>query len=113
MIGYFDEKDKPRLVYEYLPWTLSDLLKRRKLDETEVCIIGYSMLKALEFLVTAHKNIPIVHGDLNPTNIMFDQSGQVKVMNFDDCFYEGKEVSFFLLKFALSKYIMSYLFKTL
>ena len=58
--------------------TLSDYLKKTKLDTSEIMLI---MIKVAKGVSCAHKN-GIVHRDLKPSNIMIDRNNNPIVMDF-------------------------------
>ena len=89
---YFFQGEYPHLVFEYLPCTLKQLIKRKSIGAEEVTTIAYSLLKALAFLSCGINGTRIVHGDLKPDNIMFDCQGRLKLIDFGLSYYENCQV---------------------
>ena len=74
------ERDKPYLVFEYVPGsTLAALLQSRgALPTTEAVAL---MMDVLDAVAVAH-NAGVVHRDIKPSNILIDASGRARVMDF-------------------------------
>jgi serine/threonine protein kinase/tetratricopeptide (TPR) repeat protein len=73
------EDGRPFLAMEYIDGhTLDVVLQQRRLKIREVINIGIQVAEALE---AAHAR-NIVHRDIKPGNIMLDQRGQAKVLDF-------------------------------
>lgn len=67
------------IAMEYVPGkTLSEMLAEKRLDLREVLRI---VLQAVDALAAAHR-AGVIHRDLKPRNIMVDESGVVKVLDF-------------------------------
>lgn len=79
------------LVMEYVEGeTLAQVVESRKLEVDRVLEITLGICSAV---VALHNNSPsIIHGDLNPYNIIIEKSGTVKVLDYDklDCTTEYK-----------------------
>lgn len=79
---YFFEDGR---VYIALDYIRGQSLRKRvqehgALDEAEVIKIGIAMCEVLEYLHSC--NPPIVHRDVTPENILLDESGGVKLIDF-------------------------------
>jgi serine/threonine protein kinase/Tfp pilus assembly protein PilF len=74
------EEDTPYITMEYVPGEdLKNLIKKKgKLTKEEVLGIAKQVC---EGLVAAHK-LGVVHRDLKPQNIMIDEGGNAKIMDF-------------------------------
>ena len=74
------QDQQPYLVFEYVPGeTLSTVLaKRGALPPTEAVAL---MMDVLDALVVAHA-AGVVHRDMKPSNVMVDQAGRARVMDF-------------------------------
>jgi serine/threonine protein kinase/Flp pilus assembly protein TadD len=74
------EEETPYITMEYVPGEdLKSLVKRKgKLAEEEAISIAK---QACEGLVEAHE-LGVVHRDLKPQNIMIDEKGRVRIMDF-------------------------------
>jgi serine/threonine-protein kinase len=60
--------------------TLAELLKHTgALSPEEGAYVGVEVCRALEY---AHRRMRVVHRDLTPRNVMIDEEGQVKVIDF-------------------------------
>jgi hypothetical protein len=72
-------EDTPFIVMEYMPGgTLKDRLGEASLDAAGAAEIGSRLCGALDH---AHRQ-GIVHGDLKPENVLFTESGYLKVSDF-------------------------------
>ncbi|WVQ66748.1 uncharacterized protein L199_004939 [Kwoniella botswanensis] len=80
----FDEETlQHRLTLPLYPMSLSDLLQDPSFPPTDVDIpkiISYQLLNAILYLHSM--NPPIAHRDLNPSNVMFDKQGRMKLIDF-------------------------------
>ena len=74
------KEETPYITMEYVPGEeLKSLLKRKeKLADEEAISIAKQVCKGL---VEAHE-LGVVHRDLKPQNIMIDEKGRVKIMDF-------------------------------
>ena len=85
MMDLFEKDGHPCYVFEYLPCTLAGLLKNKKLNVSELKYIGHALTTSAAFL----SSMGIVHGDLKPENVMFNEMGKLKVVDFGMSFYEN------------------------
>ncbi len=53
--------------------------KRRRLTAEQGAYIGVEVCRALDY---AHRRMQVVHRDITPRNVMLDEEGQVKVIDF-------------------------------
>lgn len=68
------------VVEEYISGSpLSDVIEKKVLPQKQVLKIGKQLLSALSSI---HKH-NIIHRDIKPENIMYDQDGNVKLIDFD------------------------------
>ena len=88
VVGAGGDHRKTVIVTEYMPGgSLADRLAKTYTWQ-EAITIAMAIARALDF---AHKN-NIIHGDLRPSNVLFDQSEQTKVTDFGyPPHYEGKK----------------------
>ncbi len=69
----------PHLVIEYIDGcNLEEYLKREKRDTETICAIAFDIATAIEH---AHKH-DVVHGDINPYNILISKTEEVKITDF-------------------------------
>lgn len=75
-----EQKGQPYLAMEYLPGdSLKDMMdKDDQLDELFVMQVGADIAKALE----AASEMSLVHGDVKPENIAFDEKSSAKLVDF-------------------------------
>ena len=60
--------------------SLAEALRgHRKLTPDEGAYVGVEVCRALDY---AHRRMSVVHGDVTPRNVMVDEEGQVKVIDF-------------------------------
>ncbi len=60
--------------------SLAEVLRgSRKLTPEEGAYVGVEVCRALDY---AHRRMSVVHGDVTPRNVMVDEEGQVKVIDF-------------------------------
>ena len=85
MMDWFEKDGHPCYVFEYLSCTLDGLLKNKKLNGSELRYIGHALTMSAAFL----SSMGIVHGDLKPENVMFNELGELKVVDFGMSFYEN------------------------
>ncbi len=80
MFDFHEEEGTPYITMEYVPGEdLKSLIKKKgKLSKEEVLDIAKQVCEGLD---VAHK-LSVVHRDLKPQNIMIDESGNAKVMDF-------------------------------
>ncbi len=88
VVGAGGDHRKTVIVTEYMPGgSLADRLAKTY-SWQEAMVIAIAIARALDF---AHKN-NITHGNLRPSNILFDQSEHIKVTDFGcPLHYEGKK----------------------
>jgi serine/threonine protein kinase len=74
------------LAMEYVAGaSLAELLRASEgkgLSPEEGAYIGVEVCRALDY---AHRRMNVVHGDVTPRNVMVDEEGQVKVIDFGIC----------------------------
>jgi len=80
---YFIEGHRAFLMLEYVEGkTLRDkVLTEGPLNENEVVAKAEQMLAILEYL--HHRTPPVVHRDFTPDNLLLNQQGQIKLLDFD------------------------------
>jgi len=83
------EDDHPYFIMEYIQGIdLNTAMKIREVPNTEKFDIIIHVLKALS---CAHKN-NVIHRDIKPNNILIDDDGNVKILDFGIAqFYEGEK----------------------
>jgi len=63
--------------------SVSELLrednKKRKLTPEEGAFVGVAICRALDY---AHRRMQVVHRDITPRNVMIDEEGQIKLIDF-------------------------------
>jgi serine/threonine protein kinase len=79
----------PYMVMEWMPGgSLQDrLVRRERLSELQVIDLATTILKGLE---KCHEN-RLVHGDLKPGNILFDENGNAKLSDFGIAQFRGND----------------------
>ncbi|NBC28261.1 MAG: protein kinase [Bacteroidetes bacterium] len=87
LYNFFSEGDLHCLVMEYVAGkTVDDIIKLHKRIPAEECI--RILMQLMEGLEEAHLN-EILHRDIKPGNIMINQSGYVKLMDFGVARFEN------------------------
>ncbi|KJH49868.1 hypothetical protein DICVIV_03979 [Dictyocaulus viviparus] len=67
-------------VFEFLPDTLASVIKREKLDTTDIKLYTWQLFNGLRYLSAHH----IVHRDIKPMNVLMDHLvGMLKIGDFD------------------------------
>ncbi|KAI0978918.1 hypothetical protein GJ496_002940 [Pomphorhynchus laevis] len=66
------------LVLNFIPSDLSKVLKTQIMTENQICIVTYSLLRALKYIHSAG----IIHRDLKPSNIGIDEDLNVWILDF-------------------------------
>src|SRR5579859_4615533 len=78
-VGETEDGGRPFYVMEFIEGrTLETVMQQRHLATREILQLGGQVAEALEAARMRH----IVHRDIKPGNIMLDQRGQVKVLDF-------------------------------
>ncbi len=83
VVDYFQENNKYYLVMDLVEGnTLEELLLARTTPFPESTVIGWALqlCEVLEYL--HNQNPPIIFRDLKPSNIMFDQDGHIRLIDF-------------------------------
>ena len=70
-------KGLPIIVYEYAPKTLKQIIPELTIEKA--LGIAEQILDALEYIHTKG----IVHGDLNPNNVLIGEDGKIRIIDFD------------------------------
>lgn len=86
VVNYYDsylvDENQLWVIMEFMQFgPLTDLVTALVLREGQIAVIVRETLKAIEFL---HSN-RIIHRDIKSDNILLDQDGQVKVIDFGFC----------------------------
>lgn len=74
-IFYGNETTPPSILIEYCPKTLDELIKERKMSQSDIIFILYQIAEGMRY---AH-SLSIIHGDMNSTNIMISDDGTIKI----------------------------------
>lgn len=84
--AFGEQNGQPYIVMEYLPGdTLKDMMSNRgPLNQAFVMKVGADISRALE----AASEVRIVHGDVKPENITFDDKGTAKLVDFGIATFE-------------------------
>jgi serine/threonine-protein kinase len=86
LYDYGEDGDRPYMVLEYLPGgTLEDRLHKKPLPNAETHAIATDIASGLAH---AHSR-GVVHRDLKPTNVLFDEEGRAKLADFGIAQTEG------------------------
>lgn len=85
MIAYYNnfvEGGRRCLVLEYLPWSLAEVLRKRRLDEGEVRRVFRGIVAGLVYLHA----LSYAHRDIKPDNIVVNEDlTVVKFIDFGLC----------------------------
>lgn len=82
IVSVFDDDTSIKLVTEFVPGgSLANILKSRCLTEPELLSVMFGLLSALGEL----KKHNLIHRDLKPQNVLFDQRGEAKLIDFGLC----------------------------
>lgn len=78
--AFGEQNEQPYIVMEYLPGqTLKQVMSQTKqINQTLALRTGIEIARALE----AASEVRIVHGDVKPENITYDEKGQAKLVDF-------------------------------
>lgn len=92
VVDAFKEAGKNFLVMDYVPGpTLEEILKKGPMEEKQLIVIGKQIIQALRYL---HESSPVLlYLDLKPSNIILDEDGQVKLVDFGSVMVKGKSAS--------------------
>jgi serine/threonine-protein kinase len=83
VVDFFQENNKYYLVMDLVEGnTLEEMLESRSTPFPEITVVGWA-LQLCEVLDYLHsQNPPIVFRDLKPSNIMFDDEGHIRLIDF-------------------------------
>eukprot|EP01132_Coremiostelium_polycephalum_P002242 gene2242-2764_t len=73
-----DNKRMQNLVFDFIPYTLASLLKKRQLSLNFIKVLFYQLCQAIKHIHT--KNI--CHRDITPNNILLNQKGELILADF-------------------------------
>jgi cyclin-dependent kinase 7 len=80
LLDTFSTKSNLVLVFEFMDWSLEDVLRDRAVPLSEAHVKAYMrmLLAALAHVHAQH----VVHRDIKPDNLLIDASGQLKLADF-------------------------------
>lgn len=91
-LNYFTEEDEAYLVLEYIPgWNLREILNKHRrfkqqIPEWLILWIISTICQTLHYIHHAKTDegleLEITHGDMNPKNILINQMGHLKLIDF-------------------------------
>lgn len=85
------KQDRDYLITEYAGNNLQDFNQENKSPNLPAILhIGAEILNALDYL---HNRQNVVHGDINPSNILLSPNGQIRLCDFGMAFYSGDNIS--------------------
>lgn len=92
VLDFFETEDGIFTVMSYIPGeSLGDLVKSgRKFTRNELLKWGMQLCSALNYLHT--RTIPVVHGDIKPSNIMLKPDGDICLIDFNISFFLDENI---------------------